>query len=242
MAGEQRLVDRGSLLPATTLPLPDPRTQRVALFDLDRTLLRGSSLVALGRALLDAGVVPRRTIAGAAVRDLAYRRRGATDRQVARVRDQALAAVAGVRRDDLLDVAHRVVPHLVRSVSPAARSLVERHQQAGDFCVVLSASPQELVEALAHRLGIPRGIGTRGEVRDGVLTGRLDGPFCYGAGKLARLSLALGEVDLPRAWAYADSASDLPVLRSSGHPVAVNPDRTLAREAAVRGWPVLHLG
>ncbi|HSL59340.1 MAG TPA: HAD-IB family hydrolase [Acidimicrobiales bacterium] len=234
-------MDRGSLLPARTLPLPDPRTQRMAVFDLDRTLLPGSSLVALGRALLAAGVLPRRTLAAAAVRDLAYRRRGSTDRQVARVRDQALAAIAGVRRDDLLAVAERVVPDLVGSVTPGARSLVERHQQAGDFCVVLSASPQELVELVAAGLGIPRGIGTRGHVVDGVLTGRLDGPFCYGAGKLARLSVALGEVDLARAWAYADSASDLPVLRSAGHPVAVNPDRALAREAQRRRWPVLHL-
>ncbi len=220
-------------------PDPDRPAATVALFDLDRTLLPGSSLVALGRALAQARLVPTRLFLGAGARDVYYRRRGGSDGQAERLRDRALAAVAGVEHDSLLGALTVLAERLVDQISPGARLLVERHLAAGDFCVVLSASPQELVELMCTRLGVHRGVGTRGEVVDGRFTGRLDGPFCYGAGKLVRLAAALGPVDLPAAWAYADSASDLPVLRAVGHPVAVNPDRRLRAVAAAAGWPVL---
>ncbi|MEY2571670.1 MAG: hypothetical protein QOE63_2020 [Acidimicrobiaceae bacterium] len=117
--------------------------------------------------------------------------------------------------------------------------LLEHHLAAGDFCVVLSASPHELVEVIGASLGAHRAIGTRAAVTDGYLTGELDGPFCYGPGKLARLRNALGPVDLHDAWAYADSRSDLPLLQACGHPVAVNPDRALRKVAARHEWPVI---
>jgi len=97
------------------------------------------------------------------------------------------------------------------------------------------------VGAVAAHLGAARGIGTRAQVVDRVLTGQVDGTFCYGAGKLTRLRDELGDVDLSDAYAYADSQSDLPVLRACGRPVAVNPDRTLLRTARAEGWPVLAL-
>ncbi|MGH9186756.1 MAG: HAD family hydrolase [Acidimicrobiales bacterium] len=199
----------------------------------------GSSLVAMGRALVASGLVPKRAILAAAVRDARFRRRGSSDCEAAGLRDQALAAVAGLERAPLLaaDVADKVVA----TVSPGARLLVELHLVAGDFCVLLSASPQELVEAVCARLGLHRAVGTRAEVVDDHYTGRLAGPFCCGRGKVARLGEALGPVDLGRAWAYADSLSDLPILEASGHPVAVNPDRHLSAVASKSGWPVLRV-
>jgi phosphoserine phosphatase len=65
--------------------------------------------------------------------------------------------------------------------------------------------------------------------------------LCYGDGKVQALRLALGEIDLRGAFAYADSASDLPLLRACGHPVAINPDRSLRRVARRSGWPILTL-
>jgi phosphoserine phosphatase len=102
--------------------------------------------------------------------------------------------------------------------------------------VLLSASPHELVERIDRDLGVHRSIGSNAEI-----TGGLEGPLCYGPGKLDALQQALGDVDLDRAFAYADSASDLPLLRACGHPVAVNPDRALRRVAHAAGWPVLSL-
>ena len=86
-----------------------------------------------------------------------------------------------------------------------------------------------------------RGIGTRSRIVDGRYTGELEGPFCYAEGKVEAITaIAQAEgFDLDRCWAYSDSASDLPMLRAAGHPVAVNPDARLAREAATEGWPVV---
>jgi HAD superfamily hydrolase (TIGR01490 family) len=216
-------------------------TGAVAIFDLDRTLLRGSSLVDLGRALVDRRVVGRALLARHAVGAAVFAGRGLGASAVDRVRERLLAAAAGRPWEDLHSVVRDVAPEIARRVYPGARWLLERHRDAGDFCVVLSASPQELVEAVAAELGAHRGVGTRAEVADGRLTGRLDGPFCHGAGKLERLCADVGPVDLHRASAYGDSASDLPLLAACGWPVAVNPDRELLAAARASGWPVLRL-
>ena len=213
----------------------------VAVFDLDRTLLPGSSLVALGRAMAAAGMVSRRRLVRAAVQEASFRRRGATDGSVEALRDDALSHIAGRRRAELHELVQQVAEQLVGQMTPAARFLVDRHRAAGDFVVVLSASPQELVEAVVARVGAHRGVGTRAEVVDDTFTGRLDGPFCYGEGKLARLAADVGHIDLAATTAYADSASDLPLLVACGRPVAVNPDRRLREVAVSERWPVLTL-
>jgi HAD superfamily hydrolase (TIGR01490 family) len=219
-----------------------PPTRRLAVFDLDRTLLPGSSLFELGRALADRGLIDRALVARHALRAAVFARRGLADSRIERVRDTVLAAAADREGEQLASVAREVGDRLASAAHPAARWLIDRHHAAGDVCVVLSASPQELVEAVGAGLGADRSIGTRAEVVDGRLTGRLDGPFCHGSGKLERLRDELGEVDLGGAVAYADSGSDLPLLDACGHPVAVNPDRRLRDAAAAGGWPVLRLG
>ena len=231
---------------ATVSPLRPPRARRrpaaaVAIFDLDRTLLPGSSLMELGRALADRRVIRRTTVARHALKAAVFARRGLPDARIGRLRESLLAAAADRDQEQLVSIAREVGPDIASTAHPAARWLVDRHRAAGDVCVVLSASPQELVEVVGAALGADRAVGTRTEVVDGRLTGRLDGPFCHGPGKLERLQAELGPVDLAGAAAYADSGSDLPLLRACGHPVAVNPDRRLRQAAASAGWPVLRL-
>lgn len=157
------------------------------------------------------------------------------------LRDLVLGEVAGRPVATLADLVAEVAEAVASRSYPAGRWLIQRHVAAGDLVVVLSASPQEVVGAVAKRLGAEVGIGTVAEVDDGCYTGRLAGPFCHGAGKLERLHAVLGYPDLAGATAYADSASDLPVLLACGHAVAVNPDRQLRTAALVRSWPVLRL-
>lgn len=215
---------------------------RLAVFDLDRTLLPGASIVALVRELAALRLVSRRRVVQAGVEQTLFRHRGSSDAQIERVRATALSLIAGMERAPLLDVVRVVGIRLSGQVRPAARWLLEQHLAAGDFCILLSASPHELVEDIGRRLGVHRSIGTRAAVEGDRFTGGIDGPFCYGAGKLEALRRSLGDVDLGDAAAYADSASDLPVLQACGHPVAVNPDRALRRFAATARWPVLDLG
>jgi HAD superfamily hydrolase (TIGR01490 family) len=209
------------------------------VFDLDRTLLPGSSLVALGRAMAARRMVSRRRLAVGLAADASFRRRGATDADVHRLRAAALRHVAGAEVDGLRALVDEVSDRLAGEVRPGVLLLLRRHLAAGDFVVLLSASPQELVEAVAARVGAHRAIGTRAGVVDGRYTGDLEGAFCYGPGKLVRLREDLGPDALLGASAYADSVSDLPVLVACNDPVAVNPDRRLREVARRRGWPVV---
>lgn len=231
-----------TLTPLRADPAPVPATGGVALFDLDRTLVPGSSLMELGRALADRKVIDRTTVARHVVKAAVFRRRGLADDRIQGLRESLLAAAADRDHDQIAAVAREVGPEIASTAYPAARWLIDQHHAAGDTCVVLSASPQELVEAVGAGLGADRAVGTRTEVVDGRFTGRLDGPFCHGAGKLLRLEAEMGAIDLTTASAYADSASDLPLLTACGHPVAVNPDRRLRQAASTAGWPVLSFG
>jgi len=218
--------------------LPDHHG-RLAVFDLDRTLLPGSSLSLFGRALHRAGMVGRGRMAAYVAREAVFVHRGQGVSSAHRLLAALLADVADREAGPLLDVAEGLGEELARTARPGARWLLDRHLAAGDFCVIASASPQPLVEAAARAFGAQRAVGTRAEVLDGRFTGRLEGPFCHGRGKLARLWVEVGPADLSRATAYSDSMSDLPLLTAAGRPVAVNPDRRLRREARTQGWPVL---
>lgn len=225
--------------------MPAPRHQRaadegaIAFFDLDRTILPGSSLVYLAQTLVRSGELDRATLARGLLRNLAFSRRGAGDAAVARLRVGLLALAAGRPYDVMVEASASAATSVALHAFPAARCLVDQHRRAGDAVVMVSASPQELVAAVAVAIGADLGVGTRVEVSQGRLTGRVDGVFCYGEGKLARIREELGTVDLGKATAYADSMSDLPLLQSCGNPVATNPDRGLFRAARAAGWPVL---
>jgi HAD superfamily hydrolase (TIGR01490 family) len=209
------------------------------VFDLDRTLIKGSSLSAYGRELVRRRLVPRSAVARHALLELSFQRRGVGAARIDHLVRTLLDEAAGRPAEPFLEIARAMGPALAGEVPAAARFLLRRHLDAGDFCIVLSASPHELVEAVTTALGAHRAVGTRLEVVDGVLTGRLDGPFCYGTGKLEALEREIGRIDLATATAYADSGSDLPLLEHCGIAVAVNPDAELRRWAIREGWPVV---
>ena len=212
-----------------------------AFFDLDRTLISGSSAFVLGIAAWRAKLVPTHQFARDAAGAVAFKFAGASDQTSEGVRDRILGAVKGVRLDDLVALNADIVPKLMAMVRPEAMRLLEQHRHAGRATYIISASPIELVEPLAKALGMTAGIGTRSAIVDGVYTGDLAGPFCYGPGKVEAIEeLARWEgFDLDQCWAYSDSASDLPMMEAVGHPVAVNPDAKLERVAGQRGWPVV---
>ena len=212
-----------------------------AFFDLDRTLISGSSAFTLALEARRAGLVPPRDFARDAAGALAFKLFGADDDTTDEVRNRILSAVTGMRQSDLQALNAEVLPRLLARVRPEARRLLERHSRAGRDTYIVSAAPQEIVEPLAHSLGMTSGIGTRSRVDNGVYTGELDGPFCYGEGKVeAMQELAKWhDYDLAQCYAYSDSASDLPMLEAVGHPVAVNPDSKLERHARRHGWPIV---
>jgi len=124
---------------------------------------------------------------------------------------------------------------------PAAAVALAEHLAVGDHVVVVSAALDPLVQALCRRLGVAEYAGARCESVDGRYTGRLAGPIPY-AGEKARVAarvIAEQGCDPSDCWAYADHDTDLELLRSVGHPVAVDPRPGLRAEAEREGWPIL---
>lgn len=212
-----------------------------AFFDLDRTLISGSSAFTLATQARKAGLIPNLDFARDAAGAIAFKLFGASDDTTDAVRERILSAVTGMRQSDLQALNSEVLPRLLAKLRPEARRLIDRHSRMGRATYIVSAAPQEIVEPLAHSLGMTSGLGTRSVVEDGVYTGELDGPFCYGPGKVEAIEelAKWSGYELGQCYAYSDSASDLPMLEAVGHPVAVNPDGKLERHARRNGWPIV---
>jgi len=212
-----------------------------AFFDLDRTLIGGSSAFYFGIAAWRGKLIPTGELLSDALNAATYKLFGATDERSEAVRDRILHAVEGAEQAELIALNEQVLPRVLEQVRPESRGLIDMHHQAGRDCYILSASPVELVDPLARALGMEGGLGTVSEVVDGHYTGQLDGPFLYGEGKAEVIEKLAAEkgYDLRLCYSYSDSASDLPMMEMVGHPVAVNPDRPLESVARQRGWPVV---
>jgi HAD superfamily hydrolase (TIGR01490 family) len=213
----------------------------VAFFDLDRTLLRRSSALALAGSFRERGVISRRQLLQAAAWQLLFVARGASHEAVRRAAEDGLHVLAGYRPEELRElVAEAMEPVLRPLVYAEPLRLVERHRERGERVYVVSATLQEIVEAIADDLGFDGALGTICEVRDGRYTGRALRALHADAKADCVRALAESEgLDLSACTAYSDSHTDLPFLEAVGHPVAVNPDRALRRVARERGWPVL---
>jgi len=212
-----------------------------AFFDLDRTLMAGSSAYHFGRAMYKAGQMSRRQIARDAVDQIRFRLKGASDAAVNLLLERVLAGIKGQRVIDLRRMTPDVLAGILPRVYPQMLAVVREHQDAGRPCYIATAASQPAAEILADALVMEGAMGTCWESEDGVYTGRLDGPFAYGEGKADRLRTFAAErgIDLAQSWAYTDAVSDLPMLETVGHPVAVNPDAELAEVAKREGWEVL---
>jgi len=224
-----------------TAPDTPKMPRAAAFFDLDRTLMAGSSGFHWARAAHRAGLMARRQLLADAWANVQFRLRGSTDQGTERVKGRVGAWLAGRRVVDLDRLAPGVLAGVLPRLYGQMLEVAYGHQDAGRPIFICTAASQETAAMLAHVLGFDGAAGSHLEQVDGVYTGRFDGPFCYREGKPARMrELAEAhDLDLAASHAYSDSSSDLPMLRAVGHPVAVNPDRELARAAAQEGWEVL---
>jgi HAD superfamily hydrolase (TIGR01490 family) len=157
------------------------------------------------------------------------------------VRDRVGAFLDGRRVRELERLSPMVLAGILPRLYPRMLEVAYSHQDAGRPVFIVTAATQGTADMLARVLFFDGAAGSKLEARDGVYTGRFDGPFCYGEGKPLRMRELAEErgIDLAESWAYSDSASDLPMLRAVGHPVAVNPDAELGRVAREEGWDVM---
>jgi HAD superfamily hydrolase (TIGR01490 family) len=218
---------------------------RLALFDLDNTLLTGDSDYEWVEFLIDRGVLDRKT-AHAANRDVVRRDQNGDISSEEFVLFY-LATLAGREKAVLAEwhqdyMRERIVPNIPQQ----ALEMLAQHRDGGDLIVLTTATNRFLVDPIAAYLAIEHVIATEAECVDGKYTGNYVGTVNMREGKVKRLDVWLAErgyswLDFNETWFYSDSRNDIPLLDRVSRPVAVDPDATLAAHARSRGWPVLRL-
>ena len=215
---------------------------KLAIFDLDNTLIAGDSDHLWGEFLIEQGVVDRDT----------YRREN--DRFFQEYRDGTLDIHEFLRFSlqplsehplSRLQTWHRqfmrekIEPILL----PAATRLLEKHRQDGAILLIITATNRFVTAPIAERLGVDELLATEPEFRDGAYTGEVIDPPCFRDGKVRRLEqwLKHNGANLAQSWFYSDSHNDLPLLERVSSPVAVDPDETLRQHAEMKGWPIISL-
>ena len=200
-------------------PSGNQQSPVAAFFDLDKTIIAGSSTLAFSGPLRDRGLIGRRALLRSGYAQLLLMVAGADAQFMERMRQRISVLCAGWDVAEVRTVIDQALHEILQPMIYAeAIALIDDHHRRGHHVVVVSASGEEMVQPIAAALGAEHCAATRMAVKDGRYTGEIDF-YCY---------------------AYSDSITDLPLLEVVGHPHAVNPDRTLRRLARERGWPVLN--
>ncbi|HTW12507.1 MAG TPA: HAD-IB family hydrolase [Solirubrobacteraceae bacterium] len=222
----------------------EPSARGAAFFDLDKTLMQGSSGFQFARAVREAGMITRRQLVSDAMANIRFRLRGAGDDEAEALRIRIATSLEGVRVRDLERLGVRAMQRILPRLYPKMLTIAYAHQDAGRPAYIVTAAAQGMAEVLARVMTFDGALGSAlGEVEEGVYTGRPTGAFLYGSAKAVAIQqLAAREgFDLSACYAYSDSVSDAPMLRAVGHPVVVNPDSDLEQLAREEGWEILRL-
>jgi HAD superfamily hydrolase (TIGR01490 family) len=212
-----------------------------AFFDLDRTLIRRSSVLALAGTFRRRGLISRLDLVKSAFWQVLFVLRGASAERVRSAAEDGMKILNGFSVEEMQHLVGDAMETVLRPlVYEEPLRLVEQHRARGERVYIVSATLQEIVQHIADDLAFDGAIGSTCEIIDGHYTGRTL-RAAHGVGKATALRelAATDDIDLAESTAYSDSYSDVPFLEAVGHPVAANPDRRLRRIAAERGWPVV---
>jgi HAD superfamily hydrolase (TIGR01490 family) len=223
-------------------PQPWAGTVRAgAFFDVDNTMMVGASIFHFAKGLAARKFFDWHDLVRFTVRQMRLRARGESRDDMHATRDSALAFVAGKKVSDIVALSEEIYDEgMVDKIWPGTHALARGHLGAGRQVWLVTATPQELAQIIADRLGLTGALGTVAETSDGAYTGRLVGDVLHGQAKADAVEAlaAREELDLAQCTAYSDSINDLPLLSLVGTAVAVNPDSALRAEARDRGWEI----
>jgi HAD superfamily hydrolase (TIGR01490 family) len=218
---------------------------KLALFDLDNTLLTGDSDFEWAQFLISKGVVDREV--HEAKNHEFYEQYKAGTLNIHAFLDFQLKPLARHPREQLhawrLEyLQHRVLP----MITDKARALVRKHQEEAEMVAIITATNRFVTAPIAREFGVEHLIATEVEEIDGQYTGRGSGIPCFKEHKITRLDMWLSGLgmlweDVSESWFYSDSLNDLPLLQRVDHPLAVDPDATLEAHARLVGWPIISL-
>ncbi|GAA1013789.1 phosphoserine phosphatase [Acrocarpospora pleiomorpha] len=231
----------GAMAPAAAPPV-EPDLTAAAFFDVDNTMIRGASIYHFARGLASRGLFTTQDLVRFALGQAMFRVRGNENPEhVAKAKEMALAFVAGLKVEEVVRLGEEIYDEVMADrIWSGARALAQAHLDAGQRVWLVTATPVELAQVIARRLGLTGALGTVAETDSGAYTGRLVGDLLHGPAKAdAVRALARQEgLDLTRCSAYSDSANDLPMLSIVGHPYAINPDSELRDHAKAQGWAI----
>jgi HAD superfamily hydrolase (TIGR01490 family) len=216
-------------------------TRTAAFFDLDKTVIAKSSVLAFGRPFYQNKLVNRRTVLRSAYAQFVFALSGADADQIERMRAYLTSMCTGWDvaqvREIVSETLHEIIDPIVYD---EAVELIGMHKAAGREVVIVSSSGEEVVAPIGAMLGADRIIATQMLVEDGKYTGEI-GRYAYGPEKAVAIRELAAErgYDLASCYAYSDSVTDVPMLEAVGHPFAVNADRGLRKVATERDWPTL---
>jgi HAD superfamily hydrolase (TIGR01490 family) len=212
-----------------------------AFFDVDNTILRGSSSFLFGKSAFERKFFSRKDFWRFAWHQFLFIWKGENNDKLSALKDRALVLIQGQRLADLQELVDEVFEkHIKLKLWPETVRLAKDHIKQGREVWLVTAAPQELGDVIAHELGLTGAIGTKVESKNGILTGKLVGTPIHGPEKRRAIKALAKDrnLSLRRSYAYSDSQNDLPMLTAVGHPVAVNPDKILTRYAKAADWPI----
>ncbi|MBM3731289.1 MAG: HAD-IB family hydrolase [Actinobacteria bacterium] len=216
--------------------------KRVAFFDVDNTLLKGSTLFFLGRGMYQRGFFTKKDISAFVLANLRYRLTGKENKdEIVRFQNAACEFIKG---HDVVEIEKIGQEIYEEYVSPAiwqgTVEIAQEHLAKGEEVWLVTATPVDMANLMAKRLGFTGALGTKAETRDGTYTGKMIGNLLHGREKavaIKELSQSEG-FDLKNCYAYSDSHHDIPLLEAVGSPRVINPDTLLEIRAYRDNWPV----
>ena len=212
-----------------------------AFFDVDNTLVRGSTSYQFGKEAYRRKFFPRKDFIAFAWHQIIFLTKGETEHMLSAIRDRALELVKGRSYSEMIKLVTEVYNQEIKQrVWPETAKIAQQHIEAGREVWLITAAPQEMGEEIAKQLGLTGALGTRLKHIDGTLTGEIVGKPLHGKQKAKAIKALAKErgFSLKKSFAYSDSHNDLPMLTAVGHAVAVNPDKLLKIYAKSAGWKI----
>jgi HAD superfamily hydrolase (TIGR01490 family) len=239
---ETARAERVATPPSRPTPSVAPDLTAAAFFDVDNTLVQGASIIHFARGLAARNYLKTSDLVDFAWKQVKFRVTGKESQgDMASGKEKALSFIAGRSTAELTLLGEEIYDEIIADkIWPGTLALAQMHLDAGQQVWLVTATPLELAQVIAKRLGLTGALGTVAESVDGVFTGRLVGDILHGLGKAhAVRALAIREgLNLKRCYAYSDSHNDVPMLSLVGTAVAVNPDADLREVAKNRGWEI----
>ena len=216
--------------------------KRVAFFDVDNTLLKGSTLFFLGRGMYQRGFFTKKDISAFVLANLRYRLTGEENKdEIVRFQNAACEFIKGHNVVEIEKIGQEIYEEYVSpAIWQGTVEIAQEHLAKGEEVWLVTATPLDMANLMAKRLGFTGALGTKAETEDGIYTGKMIGNLLHGKEKAVAIKeLSQSEsFDLKNCYAYSDSHHDIPLLEAVGNPRVINPDTLLEIRDYRDNWPL----